>query len=81
MNKNIYVTPGIEYVNLAMATSVSASCATPTHTPMWGTCGIEIPGIGTVFTSQVTACTTHAQDGQFDFCYHNPDDASALFNS
>ena len=77
--KKQYVKPELYFENFELSTSIAA-CEKDTGTHAQNVCGIIIPGVeGTVFSENITNCTTKGADGEYSTCYHNT--AGGLFAS
>lgn len=77
--KKQYVKPELYFENFELSTSIAA-CANPTHTPSGGTCSVDAGNGLKAFTSDMGECNYHPQDGDSG-CYHQPTEATKLFNS
>ena len=76
-----YVPPMLSFESFALTSNTANACGQATHTPTNRTCGVTIPGVGTVFLSGIQGCEYTEADGEYSVCYHNPDDTQRLFNS
>lgn len=76
-----YVSPIVSFESFELGTNVASSCGKPTHTPARGMCGIDMGGGEILFITGMDVCTKPVKDGEYGYCYHNPDDAHSLFNS
>lgn len=79
--KKVYSKPVIIYDDFRLSANIAAGCADPTNTPSGGMCGVDISGVGTVFTAGVTGCQYTGADGDYSICYDIPTDETRLFNS
>lgn len=69
--KKQYVKPELYFENFELSTSIAA-CKNDPGTHAKNVCGITIPGVeGTVFSVDITGCTTIGTDGPDSICYHN----------
>lgn len=79
--KKEYSKPQILFEGFTMSTNIAGDCEKKTNTPSLDVCGLEAPGLGTVFMTGMNGCswqvTTEVYNG---ICYHGPVDNS-LFNS
>lgn len=79
--KKTYVKPELYFENFELSSNIASGCEKQIRTQSYGTCGLDIPGLGTIFTDSVSGCTKKITDGDQSYCYHNPTDESKLFNS
>ena len=87
--RKAYSKPQILFEDFTVSTSIATGCKETGANSAYLTCGFDFPGIGSVFTTALTAvCTGFAvpdngdKDGVWnELCYHVPDGDNALFTS
>ena len=79
--KKLYVKPQVCFEDFELSANIAAGCGKNANLPSRDSCGVDIPGIGTVFFDSMSVCTYKGADGDFSICYHNPSDLENLFNS
>ena len=83
--KKTYNKPEIMFESFTLSTNIAGDCKVKTWTPNSGSCAYEVKDefgdTYNVFTSAVTLCTTHEEDGEYsNICYDVPY-GDNLFNS
>ena len=79
--KKSYVKPQVFYEDFRLSASIAAICPKPISEHGNGECGITLGPI-TYYMGEIAGCTKKVDnDGDMSICYHNPTDATNLFNS
>ena len=53
MNKmKSYVSPIVSFESFELSANTANACGNKTHTPTNNACGVDVPGVGTVFFGQ-----------------------------
>ena len=78
--KKAYCKPQIAFEDFELCANVAAGCEHTTGATQ-NTCGYSIPGIGTLFVGEVSACVWKVTDGYNGICYHVPLADTNLFTS
>ena len=87
--KRAYARPAIIYEDFSLSTSI-ANCEVKTNLPSYQSCGLTLPGVGSVFVSGNTGCRlrptvlnpANPSDEIYNgVCYHVPYENNNLFCS
>ena len=79
--KKTYMRPEIMFESFTLSTNIAGDCEVKTDTPSKGNCGLEAPGLGTVFLEGMTGCSWQVGEQAHDgICYHTFE-GNSLFNS
>ena len=78
--KKTYVKPEVCFESFQLSACIANTCHNTAHLPTAGMCGVDF-GATRVFLQSIDDCATKIEDGEYGYCYHNPDDLQNLFGS
>lgn len=82
--KKEYSKPDILFDSFSLSNSIAGNCEVKTNLPSNDTCGVNLPGVGPVFTTQMGGCGIKVIDGRNNYnnlCYYVPHESNNVFNS
>lgn len=81
--KRKYEAPVMSFEDFELSMNIAAGCTERIDTHANGSCALNVPGIGNVFTSTYAICSDFkSETGEYDgYCYDVPFGDNRLFNS
>ena len=78
--KKRYIKPMIGFEDFTLSANIATGCGTKVNSPSQDQCGID-QGDAVIFLTSMSGCKEPYEDGYGSLCYHNPSDATRMFNS